>query len=133
MAVDGSIYNTGNYTLQPFSSKILMRETSSTSSSIVNPEVMQTTLALNVTVNTENQLKIKSFPNPTNLAFGITVTGGTDEKIEITALSSDGKVVYENIGNTNRNYSFGNNFLPGTYIIKVVQGDKSVIIKVIKI
>ena len=48
-------------------------------------------------------------------------------------MSSDGRIVYENVGNTNQNYIFGSSFLPGTYVVKVIQGTKVEILKVIKI
>ena len=91
------------------------------------------TLNLTNVNSVENALKIKSYPNPTNSAFGISVTGGTNGKVEIMAMSSDGKIVYKNTGNTNQNYAFGSNFLPGVYIIKVMQGNTIEILKSIKI
>ena len=135
VAVDGNLYNAGNYTLQPFSSKILLKQTGiiTNTAMIKNVEILAETLNLSGIVNVENSLKIKSYPNPTSSAFGITITGGTNEKVEIIAISSDGKIVYRNTGSTNNSYNFGNNFLPGTYLIKIIQGTTIQILKTIKI
>ena len=134
MGVDGTIFTLGNYTLQPFSSKILMKEVSGITSlaSIANQEIVNVAKELKAD-KTEDLLKINCYPNPTNAAFSITVSGGTNEKIKIIAMSSDGRIVYENVGNTNQNYIFGSSFLPGTYVVKVIQGTKVEILKVIKI
>ena len=135
ISVDGTVYNAGTYTLQPYSSKILLQTSNiaSSTASIKNVQMVANTLNLTNVNSVENALKIKSYPNPTNSAFGISVTGGTNGKVEIMAMSSDGKIVYKNTGNTNQNYAFGSNFLPGVYIIKVMQGNTIEILKSIKI
>ena len=134
IGVDGSAYNAGSYTLQPYSSKILLKIGSvlTNTASIANTEIMEAAPALSQIIKLENSLKIKSYPNPTTSSFGIAVTGGTTEKIKIVAMGSDGKILYENIGNTNQNYNFGGNFMPGTYIIKVIQGATVEVLKTIK-
>ena len=76
--------------------------------------------------------KITAFPNPTVNSFTLSVTGGTFEIVNIIVSSVDGKILYQTKGNTNTNYSFGNGFLSGLYIVKVIQGNSSQILKVIK-
>ena len=133
ISVDGSVYNAGAYTLQPYSSKILLNTGTITSvASIINEEVVKAIPNLTGVSTLESPLKIKSYPNPTTSTIGITVTGGTAEKIEVIAISSDGEIAYKNTGYTNRNYTFGSNFLPGDYIIKILQGNNVQTIKVVK-
>jgi len=85
-------------------------------------------------LNTDNNLKISSFPNPSTTEFGLLVEGGNNEKIEITVLSADGRIVFQNTTTTtNKTYKFGNKFMPGMYIIKVVQGNNIQTLKVIKL
>ena len=136
IGVDGSVYSIGSYTLQPYSSKILIKQTGSiatNTASILNTQIIEAAPALSQIVSLKNSLKIKSLSNPTTSTFNITVTGGTAEKIQMVVLSSDGKIVYKNTGNTNQMYNFGSNFLPGTYILKVMQGATVETLKITKI
>ena len=60
------------------------------------------------------------------------VNGGTNEIVNISVLSIDGRVVYKSQGASNRNYTFGNAFVPGMYIIQVIQGKTMQTLKAIK-
>ena len=77
-------------------------------------------------------LTISTFPNPAITEIGLLVEGGSNEKINIVVMSMDGRTVYQTIGTSNKTYKFGNSFVPGVYIIKVVQGDKVQTTKVVK-
>ena len=60
------------------------------------------------------------------------VEGGTSDQIGITVMSVDGRTVFQATGNSNKVYKFGNSFMPGVYIIKVIQGSTTQTLKVIK-
>ena len=61
------------------------------------------------------------------------VEGGNEEKIMVIVYSFDGKIVYQTIGQSNKLYSFGSNFISGIYVVKVVQGNNTQVLKVVKI
>ena len=82
--------------------------------------------------NTTKDLKISSYPNPTNTEFKLLVEGGTKEKVNIIVLSVDGRMVHQVSGVSNQTYRFGSSYLPGIYIVKVMQGNILKMIKVVK-
>jgi parallel beta-helix repeat protein len=75
---------------------------------------------------------VTAYPNPTTTSFGLMVEGGSNDRISIMVYSYDGKPVYQTSGNSNTKYTFGNNFVTGIYIVKVVQGTSTQTIKLIK-
>ncbi len=77
-------------------------------------------------------LQISSYPNPTITNFSLLVQGGSAEKIAITVMGADSRTVYQTTGSTNNTYKFGDNFAPGLYIIRVMQGVTVQTLKVIK-
>jgi len=86
----------------------------------------------NVLVNENKTLRISGYPNPSYNEFGLRLEGGSDQKVEISVIAADGKAVYKTTGATNKTYKFGNNFMPGLYLIKVIQDNKIQTLKVIK-
>ena len=80
----------------------------------------------------KKDLKISSYPNPTTSEFKLLVEGGTNEKVNIIVLSADGRIVHQITGLSNQTYRFGSNYLPGMYIVKVMQGTTLQMIKVLK-
>jgi hypothetical protein len=46
--------------------------------------------------------------------------------------SAEGKILYQTTGNTNTKYTFGNSFMTGIYIVKVVQGNTIQTLKLLK-
>ena len=85
-----------------------------------------------VIANSVIPLNISCFPNPSKLDFGLLIDGGTLERVKITVISTDGREVYQTSGTSRNTYKFGGNFLPGLYIIKVVQGTTMLMMKVVK-
>ena len=77
-------------------------------------------------------LQLAVFPNPTTTSFGLMVQGGTNERVAVQVYNIQGSVLYQTIGNSNTRYNFGNNFMPGVYIVKVIQGTITKVIKVVK-
>ena len=82
--------------------------------------------------NASKELKISSYPNPTTTEFKLLVEGGTYERVNINVMSVDGRMVYQTTGSSNQIYKFGDTYLPGVYIIKVMQGNSMQMMKVVK-
>ena len=86
----------------------------------------------NFDVATKKELKISSYPNPTNTEFNLLVEGGTNEKVNIIVMSVDGRIVHQTSGLSNQTYTFGSSYLPGIYVVKVMQGSTLQMIKLVK-
>jgi hypothetical protein len=84
------------------------------------------------TISDTRLLHISAFPNPTSTSFGLMVEGGTNEKVGVQVYSVEGKVLYQTTGNTNMKYTFGNSFMAGIYIVKVIQGNSIQTLKLLK-
>ncbi|MEP7108363.1 MAG: PA14 domain-containing protein [Ferruginibacter sp.] len=82
--------------------------------------------------NTIAILKISCYPNPSSTEFKLFAEGGSNEKIEILVMGSDGKIVFQATGTGNKTYKFGNKFERGVYIIKVVQASAIQTFKIVK-
>ena len=82
--------------------------------------------------NSVKELKISSYPNPTSTEFKLLVEGGTNQKVNIIVMSMDGRTVHQTSGLSNQTYRFGSSYLPGVYIVKVMQGNTVQMIKLIK-
>ncbi len=77
-------------------------------------------------------LQLTAYPNPTTTSFSLMVQGGTTEKVSVQVYSAEGKILYQTTGNTNTKYTFGNSFMTGVYIVKVVQGNSIQTLKLLK-
>jgi hypothetical protein len=77
-------------------------------------------------------LLLNAFPNPSPSAFNLTLQGGSADRVTIMVYTFDGKLVYQTLGTSNSRYSFGNNFAPGVYILKVIQGTNVQTLKIVK-
>ena len=76
-----------------------------------------------VTETLSKTIQLSAYPNPSSNTFNLQLVGGSNDRVSITVISFDGKVMYQSTGNSNSKYSFGNNFMPGMYIVKVMQGN----------
>lgn len=83
-------------------------------------------------LDSSSPLSVTTYPNPTTSAFGLMVQGGTNEPIAIVVSSVDGKVLLKRKGTTNQKYTFGNDYMPGLYIIQVSQGKEIKVLKAVK-
>lgn len=83
------------------------------------------------TIPEKEDLQITVVPNPSSSAFYLQLKGGNTEKILVTVFAADGKTVYSTQGNQ-QYYTFGENFVPGVYIVKVIQNSFVKTIKVVK-
>ncbi len=77
-------------------------------------------------------LQLTAYPNPSANVFNLMLQGGSNDKVTILVYSFDGKLLYQTTGNSSSRYSFGSNFIPGIYIVKVVQGNTTQTLKIAK-
>ncbi|MFT3911845.1 MAG: T9SS type A sorting domain-containing protein [Ferruginibacter sp.] len=92
----------------------------------------------NAIVNTDSEqavtgLEVSVFPNPTTTQFSLIAKSDNDATIHITVMNMNGQRVYENNSTVNSKIVFGNSFVPGIYFVKVVQGERVHVTKLIKI
>jgi hypothetical protein len=83
-------------------------------------------------VTTVDDLVVKLSPNPSNTYFSLQVQSTSDGNVEIVVYSINGKLVQKLSGSVFESFRFGDSYLPGVYIVKVRQGIKEVIVKVVK-
>jgi len=130
--VDGQVYS-GSITLQPFSSVILIKDTASIAAAArtTNTSVAARTVK-NMAEAVPQPLQINAYPNPAVGAFNLLVKGGSSSKISVLVYACDGKLQYQTTGRSNTTYSFGDNFMRGMYVVKVLQDNTIQIVKLIK-
>jgi len=128
-------YEASGIAKQSIASSALYRINPLTAARSATGNNMTSARALNLvtTESTSNTLKISSFPNPSSSEFELNTQGGSNEKIAVSAMDVHGRIVFQTTGTTNKIYKLGNNFMPGLYIIKVIQGNNIQTLKVIKI
>lgn len=85
-----------------------------------------------VRLNAIRELHASVYPNPAVDLFNIALEGGDGTRLKILVYSMDGKLVHQAVGNSDSNYSFGASFMPGVYIVKVMQGANTQTLKIIK-
>ena len=86
----------------------------------------------NTVVTINRPLQLNTYPNPSASAFNLLMQGGSSDKVTVTVYTFDGKIVYTTTGMSNSRYSFGNNFAPGIYIVKVIQGNNIQTLRLVK-
>ena len=118
--------STATVTIAPLLSRAAAPDTTVTTS-------VKAVTPINTVTTIKTALKITAYPNPSSTTFGLMVEGGNEEKIMVIVYSFDGKIVYQTIGQSNKLYSFGSNFISGIYVVKVVQGNSTQVLKVVKI
>jgi len=77
-------------------------------------------------------LKIKIFPNPTDKDFLLQIETNNEAPLEVVINDIYGRKVFYKKESFTKNYSFGNDFTPGMYILQVIQGKNIQTVKLIK-
>lgn len=87
----------------------------------------------NMLVTGSNDVSIAGiYPNPSNAEFTLQLKNNSMNKVAIIVTDILGRKVYQAEGNAAKPYRFGNDFMPGTYILQVIQGASKESIKLIK-
>jgi parallel beta-helix repeat protein len=137
VSVAGDSYS-GSVTLAPFTSIILLKTSSSVTSSMNASAAAVTNTAAKGPgyVNTEPaKLTVKAYPNPGSKYFNVTVQGGsTSETMTLRILDLSGRILQVKTGiTTNSTLQIGQDLAPGSYVLELVQGNKKAEQKVIKV
>ena len=99
----------------------------------VNNTITSSSASIQINSSTvSGKFLVTSYPNPSTSVFNLKVQGGTSEKVYISVMSYDGKLLYQTVGSSNSSYSFGSTFAPGIYTVLVKQGATEKTIKLIK-
>ncbi len=77
-------------------------------------------------------LKVEVYPNPTATAFTLVLTGNNKDKVTIIVRDITGRKAYEAMGQSNKQFKFGSGFIPGVYMVQVLQGSYKQSIKLVK-
>jgi hypothetical protein len=77
-------------------------------------------------------LKINVFPNPSETYFTLLIESNSTENVELSVYAINGKMIQKLKGSVFEVYRFGNSYSAGTYIVKVKQGSKQSILKLVK-
>jgi uncharacterized protein YjdB len=86
----------------------------------------------NVTIVNTEGLSVQVFPNPSESYFTLTIQSSKTENVEVSVYTMNGKLVQKLKGNVSETFRFGDNYVAGTYIVKVQQGLKQMTVKVVK-
>jgi hypothetical protein len=130
--------------LAPYASVLLLKtsDTTSTTTDTVASKMKASAAAVTNTsvkgpgyVNSEATLTVKAYPNPSSYYFNVTTQGGsTSEPMALRVVDLSGKVVYLKTGIiANSTLQIGQNLAPGAYALELIQGNKKVEQKVIKL
>ena len=80
-----------------------------------------------------HNFKAKVYPNPSTNYFRVTIESEKIWKpVQIIVTNSFGVVVYKSPACNRQDFTFGNNFAPGIYMVKIKIGDEEESYKVIK-
>jgi hypothetical protein len=86
----------------------------------------------NSTQEITDQLLVKISPNPSNSYFDLKMISGSNEKLEINIYDVNGRMLKKINTEPYQSFHFGDNLMPGMYMIEVRQGVNREIIKVVK-
>jgi parallel beta-helix repeat protein len=140
-SVTGTRYS-GRVTLNPYTSIILLQANNGNNASASNSmnasaaAVTNTAVAGPGYINTEAaKLMVKAYPNPSSHYFSVTTQGGsTSEPMTLRVLDLSGRLLQVKTGITaSSTLQIGQYLAAGSYILELIQGNKKVEQKVIKL
>ena len=134
-----SVAYSGSVDLAPYTSIILLRTSGSKIASTSN---MSASAAAKINtgvsgpgyVNGEAALAVKAYPNPSSYYFNVTTQGSTTEPMTLRVIDLSGKLVQTKTGiSANTTLQIGQDLAAGSYILELIQGNKKVEQKLIKL
>jgi hypothetical protein len=91
-----------------------------------------TTVCSSLKVFATTGFKVSVVPNPSSQNFMLTITRASKEDIQLYIYDMYGIRIYAVNNVTEKNYLFGENFIPGVYVLQIIQGSVSKTYKLIK-
>lgn len=79
----------------------------------------------------DQELSCRVLPNPSSNYFNLQVQGGSGKNIELSLSDINGRVINK-WTTTSSNTRFGDQLLPGIYLLRVTQGEQQVPLKLVK-
>jgi len=79
-----------------------------------------------------DKLEATAYPNPSDAYFSLQVKSPNKDDVEIKVFDIGGKQVAQMKGAAIETYRFGQNFVAGTYIVEIRQGNERITRKIIK-
>lgn len=79
----------------------------------------------------DQELSCQVLPNPSSNYFNLQVQGGSGKNIELSLSDINGRVINKWTTNSS-NTRFGDQLLPGIYLLRVTQGEQQVLLKLVK-
>ena len=136
VGLDGTSYSR-NVKLAPYSSIILLKTSSVTSKTTASAAIVTNTSVNGPGyINSESvALTVKAYPNPSSSYFTVTTRGGsTSEPMTLRVIDQAGRLIQAKTGiTTNSTLQIGQDLTAGTYILELIQGNKKVEQKLIKL
>ena len=81
-----------------------------------------------------NGLDLQAYPNPTTTEFTLVVNSdNNNEDIIVNVMNINGQRVYQGKTRAFKKINFGNDFISGVYIVKVLQGNTMQTLKLVKV
>ena len=80
-----------------------------------------------------NELEVISYPNPTITSFSLIVKADANEKVVMQVFDINGKMIETKNVNPYSITKVGDNYLPGAYVVRIMQGKKHKEIKLVKL
>ena len=90
------------------------------------------TIANSLKVIPNADLKVAAYPNPSAQSFRLVLEGDANAKVVIRVTDMLGRQVYQAAGTIKQQYVFGSDLKAGIYLVQVIQGDHTQLIKVVK-
>jgi hypothetical protein len=80
----------------------------------------------------KSPLMISVWPNPSEYSFNLQIGSIVDTPIRVSVSDAAGRQLTKYLVRNNQTITFGNDLLPGTYLVKVSQGDYSETVTILK-
>jgi acid phosphatase type 7 len=78
------------------------------------------------------EFSIQAIPNPFNNQFSLVVKTKSLRELDIRIYDASGRTVYQEQGNPQQQFKFGNGLVPGVYYVEVKQGQNTQVLKILK-
>ncbi len=75
---------------------------------------------------------INTYPNPTTTSFKLSIDASLDEMVSVDVMDLFGRKLFQEKGLADKMYTFGQNFIAGSYFVRVTQGETQTTQKIIK-